>query len=78
MCCQGRSFTIPSREVHIVQQQTHPHPPVGRVEQFLREQPAYQVVMIEVVLYIYGSLCCTGQKNPSNKGVETVCQKPTT
>ena len=75
MAVHHRCTQVPARQVHVVHQQAHPHPPVGGLEQLVGEQPPDQIAMIQVVLHIDAALGTMGQHRPGHEGVQAVAQQ---
>ena len=66
---------IPASHIHIVDQQAHPHSPVGCFEQLIRKQSADEVVMIQVILGIDAPFSYASQQRARHKSIQAITQK---
>ena len=59
------------REVPIIQQQTHSHPPVSRSDDAVEDKLTREVVVKEIVLQVEGFFRPVDQAGPGGKGIYT-------
>ena len=61
--------------VHVVDQQAHPHAPVGRGQELPDQEPADGVLMKHVVLHVDAAFAQARQLGTSPEGIPSVAQK---
>jgi len=71
----GRHIQIPAGKIHIVHQQTHPYAPVGGIEQYVGNQLADHIGVIQVILSIDAALGVIGQDRPGHKRIQAIRQQ---
>ena len=75
MGVQYRKTQITAVEIHIVNQQPHAHSRFGGLDKLVGEQPAHQIIVVQVILHIDAAFGITGKHRPANKGVQTVFEE---
>ena len=72
---QGGPYIVGVAVVDVVDEHTHPHSPVGRLDQLIDEQPPDRILVKHVVLDVDTALGYSDEKGAVHEGIQSTDQQ---
>ncbi len=72
---QGGPYIVGVAAVDVVDEHTHPHSPVGRLDQLIDEQFPHRILVEHVVLHVDAAFGQTGQQGAPHEGIQSTDQQ---